>query len=118
MVVLPGGKDRVPCSFLAGTKFGLPPRLISRSAPHCTSVTAQLLLLRTVAVQCTVPPGLQAMVIASTARLHWLQGAAVGVLVGGTGVAVLVGVSVGVLVGVLVGGTGVAVLVGVSVGVL
>src|SRR5436190_937286 len=119
----------------------LPPPCLSSSALFQFSTdTVQVPLLWTVAVQCTVPSGLQEMVTAVTDRLHTEQvvppgvGVSVGVLVTvlvGVSVAVLVtvGVLVGVLVlvGVWVGGVGVlvwvvvgvvGVLVGVFVGVL
>src|SRR5947209_1789527 len=114
MTVLPGAKVRLPDWLL--TVVNWPPGIFACRLTVNVSNTLQVLLLfRTVAVQWTVPLGLQEIVTCSTSSVHMLQPSGVAVLVGvfvGVLVAVLAGVLVGVLVGVSLGE-----LVGVLVGV-
>jgi len=86
------------------------------AAPH-GETTVQAALLLTVAIQCTLPSGLQLICTAVIARLHISHGSGVAVRVG-VAVRMAVGVRVAVLVRVLLGvRVGVAVRVAVRTGV-
>src|SRR3954463_40838 len=87
--VSPGGNVPIPsCSLTVAN--GSPPNLTCNCA-YQPSYTGQRALLRTVAVQWTVPSGLQEMTTRCTDRLQTLHPFGVGVAVA---VAVAVGVGV------------------------